>query len=309
VSGSNVSVATMGSIERDVASEVNLPEDVTPGDALAAVMCVLSRVSGQEAGGLASALPPAASALLKPCPQHPPDRPDEFGLDGFVERVAGHLQVSLEEAGAITWAVFAVVRRSLAREEIEDVASQLPPDLRNMWRGATASPAFIPDQQRTPLQRGPERGPAPASSGVPPERALAVDMMTEVRSSGTLAAGMTEVEAVRVVLCTLCARISRGEAEGLMLGLPPALRPLLEHCALDRAEPPEVFDRGELLARVAGELQVAPEQAEAIVRAVFTAAQRALRPKVIHDVASQLPLDLQDLWVGTTAAEERASPA
>jgi uncharacterized protein (DUF2267 family) len=94
------------------------------------------------------------------------------------------------------------------------------------------------------------------------------------------------------VLKTLAERITRGEAEDIAAELPEDLR-----LALRDGERPETFDRDEfsrrVVAREGGLIDEAT--AERHARAVFTALSRAVSPKEIHDMGSQLPKDLEEL--------------
>jgi uncharacterized protein (DUF2267 family) len=275
---------------RDVEDQTKLPSHVTGADAIDAVLCVLSqRLSGGEAADMLQALP--APARPRRCPRHHQERPDLFGRLGFIERVAAHLRVSNEEAEAIARAVLAVVPRWLPRKEVQHVSSQLPPDLRQLWL--------------SPLEAPPIMSPLGGASPAPADR-LALRVFEEIKGSGLLPPDVTEADALAAVLCPLCQRLSRGEAKDLLLALPPGLRPLLERCALHRAEEGEKFHREELLQRIAQQLNVSAAQAEAIARLVFTALQRALPAKEIRDVASQLPSDLQSLWIDNPVAASRA---
>jgi uncharacterized protein (DUF2267 family) len=275
-------------LARDVEDEVHLPLHVTGAGALQTVLCVLSqRLSGGEAADLLEALP--APARPRRCERHRRERPEKFGREGFVERVAAHLQVSNEEAEAITRAVVAVLPRWLPRKEVARVASQLPAELRHLWSAPL----------RTPPIMAPRARPAPADR-------LTDRVLQEVQESFALPAGVTASDAVAVALCTLCQRLSRREARDLLLALSPGLRSPLERCALHRAEEPDAFDRAELIARIARQLGVSPAQAETIARAVFTAVERALRPKEIRDVAGQLPAELRSLWIDDPVAAAHA---
>jgi uncharacterized protein (DUF2267 family) len=66
-------------------------------------------------------------------------------------------------------------------------------------------------------------------------------------------------------------------------------------CASYPGERAERFDREGFLRQVATHLRVRPLQAEAITRAVFGVLRQLLPVKERHDVASQLPRDLQEL--------------
>jgi uncharacterized protein (DUF2267 family) len=280
---------------RQVEQEVTLPGHVTGEDAVSAVMCVLTqRISGGEARDVAESLPGRARRLLQRCPRHHLERPDVFGLAGFIERVGRHLKVSNGEAEAVTRAVFAVARQWLPPKEVADIASQLPSDLRALW----ASPADLP------LITVP---PPDADRRTPPNE-LAMKVLADVHRSGVVPPGKTEQDVISAVLCVLSQRLSGGEARHLLVTLPPALQPLVQKCAL-HPERGEKFGLGEFLERVAQHLGIKPEEADSLVRTVFTAVAAAIKPKEVRDIASQLPIDLKRVWTASAAAAGVPSPS
>jgi uncharacterized protein (DUF2267 family) len=115
----------------DVEHQAQLPLAVTGSDALDAVLCVLDqRLSAGDAAKVLDSLPGAARAR---CQRHRAERSERFGLEGFLDRVSAHLQLSGEEAEIVTRAVFAVLPRWLSRKNMAAVARGLPPDLRIVW--------------------------------------------------------------------------------------------------------------------------------------------------------------------------------
>ncbi|WP_338263908.1 DUF2267 domain-containing protein [Corallococcus caeni] len=104
-------------------------------------------------------------------------------------------------------------------------------------------------------------------------------------------------EAAVSVLCVLEQRLFGEEDNDLEAQLPHKLRELLVRC--DRHEagpPPHKFGRDEMLAMVSTDLDVEPEDAEAIVRAVFSAVQAQISTGESDDISGELPPDLRDLW-------------
>jgi uncharacterized protein (DUF2267 family) len=270
---------------QEIEAETNLPLQVTGAAALEAVTCVLSqRLSGGEAEHVADSMPRPVRPHLRRCPRHHQERPDVFGRQGFIERVAAHLQISTPEAERLTRAVFAVVRRWLEPTVIRHVASQLPADIRELWLAPVGTEASF--------------GESPLSESAAPPDAIATALLAQVRDSGALPPGVNEREAFAAVTCTLCERLTRGEAVHLYDQLPPALRPLVQTCALDRPEPAQAFHREEFLRRVGQRLGIAAEDAEPVTRAVLAAVEGVVTPKEVNDVASQLPNDLRTFWPG-----------
>jgi uncharacterized protein (DUF2267 family) len=111
-----------------------LPPGVRGTEASSGVLCVLAqRLSGGEARDLVASLPPGLRARVDVCARHRGERGEVFDRAEFLRRVATHLNVTEPQAEAITRAVFAVVRRRLPSKEVQDVASQLPRELRTLW--------------------------------------------------------------------------------------------------------------------------------------------------------------------------------
>jgi uncharacterized protein (DUF2267 family) len=135
-----------------------------------------------------------------------------------------------------------------------------------------------------------------------PREADTSEVGAEVWQSGVLPPGVHGTDAAAAVLCVLAQRLSGGEARDLVATLPEGLRPLVEPCARHRGEEGERFDRDEFLRRVAARLHVTVPQAEEIARAVFAAVRRTLPAKEVHDVASQLPRELEALWTSASPA-------
>jgi uncharacterized protein (DUF2267 family) len=283
--GAPVERRTAEELFAEVESEVGLPAHLTGEETAAAVTCVLQqRLTGGEARHLNQALPRPVRQRLQGCLRHQLERPETFDRAGFLARLALHLGVAEPVAEDLARAVCAVLGRWLPVTVVEHVASQLPADLRDLWTVA-----------ERPIGENP---PEPIASAV----------FEEVRRNAALADDADERAAVVGVLCTLCQRLSRGEARDVIRELPPAIGSLVERCALHRDEPGEVFDREEFVHRVALHLGVPVPQAEQIARVVFTAVERFISPREVRDVASQLPHDLQSLWTGAAAAAGVPAP-
>jgi uncharacterized protein (DUF2267 family) len=124
------------------------------------------------------------------------------------------------------------------------------------------------------------------------------ELEAELEAQGVWPPGLHGRAAVSAVLCVLAQRLTGGEAQDLVASLPKGLRPLVDGCVrypLDRAQ---AFNRAEFLRRVAARLHVPGPQAEAVTRVVFAAVRPRLPHVEVDDVASQLPRDLKDLWLG-----------
>jgi uncharacterized protein (DUF2267 family) len=116
-------------------------------------------------------------------------------------------------------------------------------------------------------------------------------------------AGLGNAEAAEraavVVLAALEHRISPGEARDLNLELPWKLRDLVRAergAAQHPRSRPERFGRDELLARVAGSLDLEEADVERVVRTVLQHVRGLVSEKASSDVIGQLPPELQALW-------------
>jgi uncharacterized protein (DUF2267 family) len=115
----------------EIYDAVPLPIGVTPTDALSAVLCAFTRrVSGGESLDLLLGLPEDVRPLVDRCFLHRGELAEVFGRDQLVARVADELATSPRLAEDIIDAAFTAVKHQLPEKEIDDVASQLPPDLR-----------------------------------------------------------------------------------------------------------------------------------------------------------------------------------
>ncbi|MFI7492383.1 DUF2267 domain-containing protein [Micromonospora echinaurantiaca] len=92
-------------------------------------------------------------------------------------------------------------------------------------------------------------------------------------------------------LRTLTERISGGEAADLADHVAAELRPLL----IKGTEDPEPFGHDEFLRRVAERADVAPDVAEAGVRAVLQTLHRVVGHAEFEEALAQLPADLRAL--------------
>lgn len=124
------------------------------------------------------------------------------------------------------------------------------------------------------------------------------EFLDALAARASLPAHVSAATAAAVTLCTLAARLTRGQAFQLLAALPGPIQPLVEPCIAHRYGPVADLDDAGFLQRIADRLDVSPAHAEHVSDAVF-AAIRAVLPPVVNDhVARQLPRDLRDLWLG-----------
>ncbi len=119
-------------------SELCSPGDMTREQAEKACVAVLGtleqRIQSTESSKLESQLPQKLQDLLDHSDIDRTASAQRFDKDEFLNMVAASLDVSLEEAEAISRRVFATVRAQISEGEAEGVASQLPKDIAQLWR-------------------------------------------------------------------------------------------------------------------------------------------------------------------------------
>lgn len=107
----------------------------TAEEAAVSVLCVLEqRITGNEAHDLEAQLPRKLRELVQRCERHEGVKPRSIGKKEFLAMVADHIGEPAEEIEPIVRAVFQAVRAQISAGEVEDVASQLPGDLRELWQ-------------------------------------------------------------------------------------------------------------------------------------------------------------------------------
>jgi uncharacterized protein (DUF2267 family) len=133
----SVEMLDAAGVLRAIGETVALPAHRTPVDAFSAVVCTLAdRLSGGEARKLFFALPEALRAHVQACVVNRGELPALFGRDELLARVARRLGTSDAIAGRVARGVFAAVKGAIPEKDVDDVASQLPPDLREFWLAA-----------------------------------------------------------------------------------------------------------------------------------------------------------------------------
>lgn len=125
-------------VEEEIERRVRLPDNVTVDAAIKAVMAIFSqRLSGGEAFHVLLGLPDDLQRLTEGAVLGRDEPASVFDRDTLVGAVAYRLDVLREDAFAVVFAVLAAVKHVLPAKEIDDVAEQLPADLRELWLAAT----------------------------------------------------------------------------------------------------------------------------------------------------------------------------
>lgn len=107
--------------------------------AFSAVMCALEqRLTRGEATHVFKALPLSVRPLVAACTLHRSEAAPKFDERTFLERVAAHASVPVDQAERVARTVLSIAQTRLSPELFEHVASQLPSDLELLWREAWA---------------------------------------------------------------------------------------------------------------------------------------------------------------------------
>lgn len=117
----------------DVCEYSHLPLDEAERTTLSVICTLEQRITANEARDLEAQLPLRLRELLQRCPAHASAKPERFSLDEFIARVADDLDCTEDEAESRIEAVFAALRDQISEGEFEDVGSQLPSDIADLW--------------------------------------------------------------------------------------------------------------------------------------------------------------------------------
>jgi uncharacterized protein (DUF2267 family) len=280
-------LAPRGSAEalaRQVEARSDLP--VSGHDALVAVLSTLAeRLTGGAARRMLARLPEGLAAELRPFATHGQQPEIIYSRPEMMRILSKRLGVDDDAAERGARAVFAALAEHLGPERLRTITSELPVDLRALFPTA-----------RERKGRAAER--------LPPESRRILE------ASGALPVGLDAAHALSIVVGLFSLRLSAGEVHALADQLPIGLRRRVTPLTGHRHEAPDLFGARELVQRVAARLGVDEARAEALTRAALHVVRRALPPAAVRDAASQLPEDLQALWLAPppspTAAPEPA---
>ena len=105
------------------------------------------------------------------------------------------------------------------------------------------------------------------------------------------------VRAAAAVMTRLEQRLTGEGSKDLEAQLPHKLREILAEAGRPKSGGPVFkFGRDDFIQMIANDLNVEPNQAESIIRAVFTTVRARITEGEASDVTTQLPKDLQALW-------------
>jgi uncharacterized protein (DUF2267 family) len=215
------------------------------------------RIVRGEADDLAAQLPPEIAPFLEKTEA----AAEGFDFDEFVRRVSEREGVDLETAERHARAVFAALGRALTDEELEDLAAELPEDIRLRL-----------------LPKGTQR------VEVMPFSAFVDRVAGRAGLDHDLARRATDA-----VLETLAERIAGGEVDDLIEDLPVELHPPLKRGKTASGGQATRMSLDEFVRRVAQREGVAFEQALEHSRAVLATLREAIPDSEFYDVAVHLP--------------------
>jgi uncharacterized protein (DUF2267 family) len=187
----------------------------------------------------------------------------DFDADKFLRRLAAREHLDDDDdatAAAHAAAVFAALRRAIAKSELDDLASELPSWLRNLLTGVwiVTEEEFVAKVARV--------------AGVDDDQAR---------------------KATHAVLETLAERVGAGEADDLASHLPAELHPPRQR-GRTSANGPIRMPAEEFVRRVAQREGATVDAARGHIEAVL-AALRDTVPEEFYDIAVELPGDYDSL--------------
>jgi uncharacterized protein (DUF2267 family) len=222
----------------------------------ATLQTLAERLSAGEARDLAAQLPDELAPWLATDSGAEP-----FHADEFVRRVAAREQADTSAAERHVRAVFDALGRTVTREELEDMAAELPRDFEPFVGEARGRFVHV---------------------------LSAEDFFTRVADRAGLAADGAR-RAADAVLTTLAERIAGGEVDDLISRLPAELhRPLRQGTLLSKGVARRL-SLDDFLRRVAEREGVTPDEAFEHARAVFATLREAVGDEEFRDVSAQLP--------------------
>ncbi|MFP2932829.1 DUF2267 domain-containing protein [Pyxidicoccus sp. 3LG] len=102
--------------------------------AAVSVLCAVEqRILADEALDMEAQLPRKLTDLLHRCEKHEEELPEKFGREHLLRRVGEDLSLNPDAVEPVVRAVLDAIRHQITEGEAEDVMSQLPEDLRDLW--------------------------------------------------------------------------------------------------------------------------------------------------------------------------------
>jgi uncharacterized protein (DUF2267 family) len=113
---------------KKVAEQADVSKDEAEALVAATLRTLGERITGGEADDLAAQLPEE----LKPYLTKSEEGAKSFGVDEFIRRVAERAGTDPDRALAAQGAIWATVRETVTSGELDDIAAQLPDDLKGL---------------------------------------------------------------------------------------------------------------------------------------------------------------------------------
>lgn len=102
--------------------------------AAVSVLCAVEqRILSDEALDMEAQLPRKLTDLLHRCEKHEEELPPKFGREHLLKRVGEDLSLNPDAVEPVVRAVLDAIRHQISEGEAEDVMSQLPQDIRDLW--------------------------------------------------------------------------------------------------------------------------------------------------------------------------------
>jgi uncharacterized protein (DUF2267 family) len=111
-----------------------LSPELAEAAAISVVSALQRRILPGQARHLSAQLPRRLVAFLPPARELSSSERRRFGCEAFLKRVSVDLGLELDEAERVARAVIASVRDRISEGTADDVANNLPEDLRALWR-------------------------------------------------------------------------------------------------------------------------------------------------------------------------------
>jgi uncharacterized protein (DUF2267 family) len=111
----------------------DLPQEELEKAAVSVVCALERRLTGDEVFDFESQLPAKFRDMLTRCERHEGAPPSKFGLAELYKMVGDDLGKSQDEVVGIVRATILALKGQITQGEADDVASQLPGDIKEIW--------------------------------------------------------------------------------------------------------------------------------------------------------------------------------
>jgi uncharacterized protein (DUF2267 family) len=134
---------------REIVDVTELAPEFDVSEALQSVFePLLARLSLGQARALLDTFPESVRRRFEPALSNRDEEGETFDADELFRRIGNRLRLTPDEAREVAGGVIAAVHRTLSNEEVTQVESQLPHDLKNIWRAGPARRKRNPARNR-----------------------------------------------------------------------------------------------------------------------------------------------------------------